>query len=85
MPLGRDRFPGGRVTTAGDLPASRQAREALAKKNLLVLKGGLAAGFGWIRIIEAAFLLPLYYNHYRQPNSRRFSGNFPREGKLTGP
>jgi hypothetical protein len=36
-------------------PGGGQAIQAAAKKNLLVLKGGLAQGFREIRLIETAF------------------------------
>jgi hypothetical protein len=65
------------LTTAGNFQVPRQALQAVAKKNLLVLKGGLAESFLKIRLMETAFLLSIFYYHYPGLNSRTFSGNFP--------
>ena len=56
--------PGGQcLTTAGKVQVSRQALQAAAKKDLLVLKGGLAVNFLEIRPIETAFLLTMHFYH----------------------
>ena len=39
------------------------ALPAVAKKNLLVLKGGLAVSFLKIRLMKKAFLLSIYFYH----------------------
>jgi hypothetical protein len=62
---------------AGNFQVPRQALQAVAKKNLLVLKGGLAENFLGTRLMETAFLLSIYYYHYPGLNSRTFSGNLP--------
>lgn len=59
----RAAWTGDRSLAAGYLPARGQAFRAVAKKNLLGLKGGPALSVRLFRLIETAFLLSIYYYH----------------------
>jgi hypothetical protein len=62
---GQGRIPGARIEAdpGAQFAGDSQALPTVAKKNLLVLKGGWAEGFLEIRLIETAFFVSKFYYH----------------------